>query len=608
MSAENKKKRSARNFAIAFICLLLISVLNWGFVSSWGEVKVERITILGDDGLKYSAVAYVPKTATNKTPAPGVIIVHGGSGNARNHESQAIELSRRGFVVFSIDNQGGGESEYSKAAGSSAAPEAFMQYMLTMDIIDNDKLVGIAHSAGGGPVYSLGSKYGLKVIIASDCSAGQQNLGTNAAASEVTKSDNYKGNLIYINGEDDFLNPRDKHLATALSVWKYDEVDMGGDTEVQLNKIYGSFEKGNVHQFVEIPNQIHEIAFLSKAHNEVLIDFTLEALGMKGTVPAGSDQVWQWSNVTGALGMAAFCAFVITLAFFIMDSVPFFATLNQSMPRNIGLRGKGLALSIVAALVFPVIILYTGTFGLTKVLFGGQNGNALFNVHYTPLSLGFVFGINLLGILMLLLFWFTDGKKAKAGIRELGLTTEGSKGLDWKMMGKALLLAMITLFLAFEYMDLMQKIAGTEFYCMFFGVRALATYKIKYYIPFVVVWILCFVVSGISINVERRLPSTGNETKDTVIAVIFNVLCAAFMITFLILLQYYLQVNVLHSTARALNWTGAINRLWGVPAGMMIAMTGHTICYRKTGNIWLGAILFGALAALMGCSYGTIIF
>ena len=80
------------------------------------------------------------------------------------------------------------------------------------------------------------------------------------------------------------------------------------------------------------------------------------------------------------------------------------------------------------------------------------------------------------------------------------------------------------------------------------------------------------------------------------------------MITFLILLQYYLQINVLHSTARAMNWTGAINRLWGVPAGMMIAMTGHTICYRKTGNIWLGAILFGALAALMGCSYGTIIF
>ena len=65
---------------------------------------------------------------------------------------------------------------------------------------------------------------------------------------------------------------------------------------------------------------------------------------------------------------------------------------------------------------------------------------------------------------------------------------------------------------------------------------------------------------------------------------------------------------MLHSSARALNWTGQINRLWGVPAGMLIGTTGNTLCYRKTGNIWLGAILFGAIAAIIGCSYGTITF
>ena len=306
--------------------------------------------------------------------------------------------------------------------------------------------------------------------------------------------------------------------------------------------------------------------------------------------------------------MAAFAAFVIALAFMLIDTVPFFGSLAQAMPRNIGLRGIGLAISIIAAIVFPLLVLKTGTFGLGNLLFGGQGGNSVFQVKYTTLSLSFVLGINLCGLVMLGVFWFTDAKKEKATIRELGLTTEGHKGLNWKMMGKAALLALIVLVLSFEYLDLMQKTAGTEFYCMFFGIRALALYKLPYYIPYVLVWILCFVIANVSINVERRLPSTGNETTDTVIACVFNVVCAAFMITFLIFLQYYLQINVVHSASRAMNWTGQINRLWGVPAGMIIAMCGNTLCYRKTGNIWLGAFLFGALAALMGCSYGTIIF
>lgn len=137
---------------------------------------------------------------------------------------------------------------------------------------------------------------------------------------------------------------------------------------------------------------------------------------------------------------------------------------------------------------------------------------------------------------------------------------------------------------------------------------SIALYKLPYYIPYVIVWVLCFCVAAVSINVERRLPSTGKEGLDTLIAIVFNCLYATFTITVMIFVQYALQVNVYHSTARALNWAGQINRLWGVPAGMLVGISGNTICYRKTGNIWLGAILFGTIAAIMGCSYGTISF
>lgn len=603
----NRKNKSTRLFIVALVILLLCSVVNWGMVSGWGSIDITRVTLVGDNGMKFSALVYVPETATNDTPAPGILMVHGGSGNSRNHESQALEFARRGFVAISVDNQGSGESEYSKAITSSEVPDAFMEYLLSMNIVDPENVAALGHSAGGGPIYYLGAKYQLKTLVASDCSAGQASLSTNAAASEITKSEDFHGNLIYINGSEDFLNPRDKHLATATGVWLRDGVDMQGDETVVLDKLYGSFEEGNAHLFVEVPGQIHEISFLSFKHTEIAIDFVLESFGMTGTVPAGSDQVWHWSNVTGALGMAAWTFFVIALAGLLLDAIPFFATLRQPMPRNIGLRGKGLAISVVASVVFPLLCLYTGSLGISK-LFNGTSGNGLFKVAYTTMSLSFVIGLNLFGLLMFGLFCATDAKKEKATIRELGLTTEGRTTLDFAAMGKSALLAVLVAVIGFAYMAVQQEVLGTEFYCLFFGIRAIALYKLIYYVPYILVWVVCFSMAAVSMNVERRLPSTGSETKDTVYAVLFNCLCATFTITFMIFLQYYLQVNVLHSAGRALNWTGQINRLWGVPAGMLIGTTGNTLCYRKTGNIWLGAILFGMIAAIIGCSYGTITF
>ena len=45
-----------------------------------------------------------------------------------------------------------------------------------------------------------------------------------------------------------------------------------------------------------------------------------------------------------------------------------------------------------------------------------------------------------------------------------------------------------------------------------------------------------------------------------------------------------------------------------MPAGMFIGGAGNTYLYRKTGNIWLGAILMGIVCALAACLYGQLQF
>ena len=51
-----------------------------------------------------------------------------------------------------------------------------------------------------------------------------------------------------------------------------------------------------------------------------------------------------------------------------------------------------------------------------------------------------------------------------------------------------------------------------------------------------------------------------------------------------------------------------MTRIWGMPVGMIIGAAGNTYCFRKTGNIWLGAFLMGTVCALSACTYGQIAF
>ena len=41
-----------------------------------------------------------------------------------------------------------------------------------------------------------------------------------------------------------------------------------------------------------------------------------------------------------------------------------------------------------------------------------------------------------------------------------------------------------------------------------------------------------------------------------------------------------------------------------MPVGMTVAAAGSTFIYKKTGNLWLCALLVGTVACLMGVLYG----
>ena len=582
----SSQKRAVRFFLIAIAALLLGSVLNWGVVSGWGNVKVTRITIIGDDGCEYSALSYIPKTATNETPAPALLTIHGGSSNARNNESWSLEFARRGYVVIAVDNFGGGDSEYVSAYGPNAVPEMFYNLLQSMDIVDNDQIITNGHSWGNDAAYNLGVKYNARAVLIS-------------SGNGSTVSGEYTGNMLQVFGGVENVDTVENNTANAVAAFSASFPELTVDN-IEVGKIYGSFEEGNAKQLMISPKQVHEGAMVHTDTTAALLDFAQKATTAPNYIDA-NDQVWYWKDVAGQLGIIAFVAFLLSMANLLMTCVPFFAGIVQPLPRNIGLRGVGMTISIVAGLLFPVISLYTGGLGLKKLI--GISGNSVLNKIFSMRAGNFPFfafaGIALLGIVMFFVYHFTEGKKQHAKLCDYGLTSAESTHLDWCLIGKSALLAAVVITIGWTYINAQTHVLGTDFYCLYWGVKDIVAVKFVHYIPYIIMYCLFFIAASLGLNVERRLPSTGKYGLDFFLQTIFNMFMASAAIAAVILIQNAMQHAMDGGGSAALASFGIeIVRIWGMPVGMLAAGAGQTYLFRKSGSVYPGAFVMGTYCAL----------
>lgn len=597
-------KKSTRALLICLALLICVSVLNWAIVSNGGDVKIRRIKLLGTDGLTYSALMYVPSNATDATPAPAIIMYHGGAGNARNHESWSVEFARRGYVCLAVDWNGAGEGEAygagttigkGTATGESREywgtydniPDMWLNYLMDVRCVDNDNIITSGHSMGATPAAALASKYHLKAALLASGTGGSKSF------------DHYEGAALVTVGAADIDD-----IPTAVANMNLAAYDMGfleEGQDVTLNTVYGSFESGKILQVSRIPGQVHEGAFIKTQTIGTLLDFAQKAVTPVKYIDA-NDQVWFWKDVTGQIGMILFVCTMIALYLFLIDEMPVLACLKQPLPRNIGLRGVGMIIAIVASIAFPLLCMKTGSLGLRTLL----DKSTVFVMGQTNKGFALVVGTSFFGLIMLCLFWFTDAKKAHANMYDMGLGSCATGKIDVKMIGKAFVTAVVVVATGWTYLSAQTAVLGTDFYCLFWGYKPICVEKMTHYIPYLICWILCFIVSAIGINVEKRLPSTGKETLDTVIAIIFNVVLSVVAVTFIVLFQQYMQLagDGTISGQAMKDWKIDITRLYGMPVGMSIGVAGNTYLYRKTGNIWPGVFLMGIVCCLGAVLYG----
>ena len=626
--ARKRRRKNVRvGFCVTLAIMLICSVVNWGVVSGWGNVQIERINLSGNDGAKFSGLVYRPANATDSTPAPAIIMLHGNSGNARNQESWAVEFSRRGFVVVVPDLYGAGDSlgYFNGGPGQRADTGArsvrgiteesnlFFDYMTSLSYVDAGNVLVSGHSMGGGAALIIGAQNDVKGILSASGSPRKLVIDAHPELWDLVV--NYKGNVAFVYGTNDMGNTPET-VPEKEGVLEVFQAHTGNSdmAEIETGKVYGSFADGDGIVLI-YDQRIHEGAFVDQGCIEHLVEYGQDMIG--DAVPNyidPADQVWMVKDYTGLAGIFAFAAFLMATALLLIEEVPVFAKVRRPIARNVGFRGTGLVIATLIGILAPYLVIKTDAFGIV----GGNNYENLwslgFDMGYSNMGFGVIIGLTIVCIIGSAVYVLTERKKKGLAPVDFGVTPEGydstaPAGAKAKaiagMVLRTLGVAAITIAIGWSYLQLQTVVLGTDFYSFFFGVKDMPIEKIPYFLNYLAVFIICFLILSIDMNVIRRLPSTGNETKDLIIAIIVNVVVAATMVIIIVAVKWHLQ-TISSPADTNLIWAMGLDtqRIWGMPVGMTVAAAGSTFIYKKTGNLWLCALLVGTVACLMGVLYG----
>ncbi len=295
-------------------------------------VRVEDIRFAGTGGIQMSALLYVPANATARTPAPGVLAVHGLINSREMQDGFAIEFARRGYVVLALDMTGHGYSAPPAFANKWGGPDG-LKYLRSLAFVDKNNIGLEGHSLGGAAVLSAALAYpdGYRSLI----------LVGSTTAAPAAGSASFPHDTAYVLGRYDEFTPMmwgsmdfakpspaaETLLAKDVTTTPKLKQNFGTSKDIDAGVLYGSIANGTARQLY-IPAVTHPGEHIS---TEAIGD----AVGwfgktLKGGTPRDSrDQIWYWKELGTLTGFAGFVLLMLG-AFDVLLGLPFFNTMAHA--------------------------------------------------------------------------------------------------------------------------------------------------------------------------------------------------------------------------------------------------------------------------------------
>ncbi|MEP7247619.1 MAG: alpha/beta fold hydrolase [Gammaproteobacteria bacterium] len=530
-------------------------------VQTAGGVRVLDVRFAGTGGIAMSALLFIPPNATPKTPAPGVLAVHGYFNSRETQGNFAIEFARRGYVVLALDQAGHGYSDPPAFAHGFGGPDG-LRYLRSLDFVDQDNIGLEGHSMGGWAVVNAASAFpnGYKALVLEGSSTGPP------FAQEGTPQ--FPRNLAVVYARYDEFSPVMWGVPTARGVtdspklWK----QFGTQGAVEPGKLYGSIADGTA-RILYTPGGTHPWNHLSKAAIGSAVEWFQRTLS-GGTPKPPQDQVWYWKELGTAVAFVGFVVLLLGL-FDVLLGLPYFAPLVALPVAAAVARSPRWWVALVVGALLPAVTLFP-FFQLGSLVLPASK------VFPQAVTNEIVVWALLNAVLVAALSLLPGGARAqfnRGGVR-------------------AFFLAALTMAVGYSAVVLLYAFFTVDLRYWFVALKPMAARQLPAFAAYLIPFTVFFLVT------LRAMHATLNVAAHSARAQYF-VNIVALTAGFVVLLA--IQYGVLFSTGRivgffmsdALRTIIAINF---VPLMIVIASV-STFAYRRTASYVPGALVCAALVA-----------
>lgn len=293
-------------------------------IQTAGGISVDDVRFEFEPGKQLAALLYRPANATESTPAPAVLAVHGYINSRETQSGFAIELARRGHVVLAIDQTGHGFSEGAAFSAGYGGPAA-LRYLRSLPFVDANNIGLEGHSMGGWTALSAAAEepmgYRSVALVGSSTGPGFAPVGTLE----------FPRNLGVIFSCYDELSQLMWGVQTGCGVVASEKLmSVFGTTDAVVpRQLYGSIEAGT-GRWLSIPMTTHPGDHLS---HEAIAD-TLDWLGQTlrgGQDRSSADQIWLWKELGTLLALIGGVCILLG-SFDLTLSLPLFSAARSNGP------------------------------------------------------------------------------------------------------------------------------------------------------------------------------------------------------------------------------------------------------------------------------------
>lgn len=595
--AAGNERKHHRLLLIMIGIVIFSAFLSSRIQTSGGTVRVSDIKIPTQNGQWVAADLFRPLSATAEDPAPLVVVVPGFQRSREALANIAIELSRRGIVVISIDPyaQGRSSSSMSRRAATTEGYGMFavVDYAASsenLNYVDKSRIAATGHSAGGNAAIRGANYFGRQA----EETGGPSKLHSVFVSGYVlTLQDDVledvRSNIgvsyaLYDEGayRNELENGDMRRAPEALRV-----VNLGRDqglpelTEVELGRYYGDLETREL-RVIYNERILHPFQPYMPEATANQLDY-FETVFEMDFGRSSADQVWYWKELLGAISLITALAALIPLSRLLLET-PFFHPLvhriPQALPRPRG-RGRLIFWGLFAGSALIACFTYIPMAELSQKLFLAASSREQTWFFPQRMNNAVMLWAILNGSLGLALFFLSYRFYGRQhGVKPAMWGATISRGELWRTFLLALCLFVFYYLLVFGVYFFLH----VDYNFMFMGVRVFRPEMIILLAMYAPLFFIFFLANSLRTNGAMRV-SGDPEWKSMLLAGIANSLGL-----FLIVLVQYITFAVTGTVYWTDGWL-YINLLFAVVPMMFVLPYFNRYFFRVTGRIYLGPMV-----------------